>query len=105
MGAAAVTLGYDQQTWCDGENQYIKEEAVQFINYDWEELPQNVKDAAHILGFNHEVWDNGGKTPHTDEYDGGRPKMTLNKKSPLHTRARNAFGADGTVLRIAFFVG
>merc|ERR1712238_416103 len=67
LQAAAVTLGYDQQTWCDGEDQYIKEEAVQFINYDWEELPQNVKDAAHILGFNHEVWDNGGKTPHTDK--------------------------------------
>merc|ERR1712238_258421 len=65
LQAAAVTLGYDQQTWCDGEDTYIQEEAVQFINYDWEELPQNVKDAAHILGFDHEVWDNDGKTPHT----------------------------------------
>jgi len=40
-----------------------------------------------------------------DEYDGGRPEMTLKRKSNLNTRARNVFGADGTVLRIACFVG
>merc|ERR1711957_927651 len=62
---AAKTLGYDEDTWCEGENEYMKEESQNFINDDWEELPQNVKDAAHILGFDHEVWDNDGKTPHT----------------------------------------
>ena len=44
LQAALVTLGYDKKKWCDDKDKYIKEEAVKFMKYDWEELPQNVKD-------------------------------------------------------------
>lgn len=41
---AATTLGYDKEKWCNEEQKYMKEESQNFINDDWEELPQNVKD-------------------------------------------------------------
>jgi len=46
---AAKTLGYDEDTWCEGENEYMKEESQNFINDDWEELPQNVKDVSALI--------------------------------------------------------
>lgn len=37
-----------------------------YDKYDWDELPQDVQEAAKVLGFNKKLWDND-KTP--DECD------------------------------------
>jgi hypothetical protein len=34
---------------------------------DWEELPEAVREAAKVLGYDESIWDNDGKTPFDDK--------------------------------------
>lgn len=47
---AAETLGYNKKKW-DGDK------GVQYDDYDWTELPEEVKKAATVLGYDETTWD------------------------------------------------
>jgi hypothetical protein len=36
---------------------------VKYAEYDWADLPGNVKQAAKVLGYNEELWDDDEDTP------------------------------------------
>merc|ERR1712161_183207 len=77
--AAAKTLGYTEQLWCDDDSdsesvsvsEYSSEEdgANIFTNNnnwdqkDWVDLPPNVQSAAATLGFTSALWDADQHTP------------------------------------------
>lgn len=39
-----------------------------YDDYDWDELPEDVKAAAELLGYTKKIWDTDGK-PETHDYD------------------------------------
>jgi len=41
--------------------------AGEYDDYDWNELPENVRDAAKKLGYDKKMWDNDGKPPADDK--------------------------------------
>jgi len=55
---AAITLGYDEESWCASEEDYVEEQADNWLDSDWAELPNNVKKAAKVFGFDSDKWDN-----------------------------------------------
>lgn len=42
--------------------------AGEYDDYDWNELPDDVKEAAKVLGYDKKIWDGDGKPP-TDDKD------------------------------------
>lgn len=41
---------------------------TKYEDYDWEELPADIQEAAELLGFNEELWDNDDETDECDEW-------------------------------------
>eukprot|EP00547_Thalassionema_nitzschioides_P002411 CAMPEP_0194200754 /NCGR_PEP_ID=MMETSP0156-20130528/1227_1 /TAXON_ID=33649 /ORGANISM="Thalassionema nitzschioides, Strain L26-B" /LENGTH=67 /DNA_ID=CAMNT_0038925801 /DNA_START=627 /DNA_END=830 /DNA_ORIENTATION=+ len=41
---------------------------TKYEDYDWEELPDDVKEAAEKLGFTEEMWDDDDEPDETDKY-------------------------------------
>jgi hypothetical protein len=39
-----------------------------YDGYDWDELPQDVQEAAKVLGFNAKLWDDDKMPDECDEY-------------------------------------
>lgn len=81
MQDAASFIGYTEQTWeidedaaTFGTNSTVDNSSPSEIDrdhyedFDWDELPPDVKNAAMILGYNQYLWDNGG-TSWLDELD------------------------------------
>ncbi len=42
--------------------------STKYDDYDWDELPEEAKEAAKKLGLNKKKWDNDGKSKY-DNYD------------------------------------
>ena len=42
--------------------------ACKYEDYDWDELPKEVQDAAKTIGYNKKLWDKN-KPAATDDYD------------------------------------
>jgi len=40
----------------------------EYDDYDWNALPDDIKNAAKTLGYDEQIWDSDGKTP-SDEKD------------------------------------
>eukprot|EP00977_Amphora_coffeiformis_P015902 scaffold4786_cov198-Amphora_coffeaeformis.AAC.14 len=38
-----------------------------YDDYDWDELPADIQEAATVLGYNKMIWDNDGKAPCEDK--------------------------------------
>jgi hypothetical protein len=41
---------------------------TKYDDYDWDELPKEVQDAASVLGYNKKMWDKG-KEPDSEDLD------------------------------------
>ena len=41
---------------------------TKYDDYDWDELPKEVQDAATVLGYNQKMWDKN-KDPDTEDLD------------------------------------
>lgn len=82
MQDAASYIGYTQQTW-DGDHDEtvilpndltannvssVQTDIEHYEDYDWIELPPDVKQAAITLGYNEQLWDNDG-TSWSDELE------------------------------------
>eukprot|EP00539_Tryblionella_compressa_P002138 CAMPEP_0178740286 /NCGR_PEP_ID=MMETSP0744-20121128/4504_1 /TAXON_ID=913974 /ORGANISM="Nitzschia punctata, Strain CCMP561" /LENGTH=68 /DNA_ID=CAMNT_0020393039 /DNA_START=44 /DNA_END=250 /DNA_ORIENTATION=- len=39
-----------------------------YDDYDWDELPKEIQDAAKVLGFTKKLWDNDEEPDECDEY-------------------------------------
>jgi len=59
--AAASVLGYNMKKWHGERNS--TEGANEYDEYDFDDLPSEVKKAAKCLGFTRSIWDNDGKIP------------------------------------------
>jgi len=58
---AAGVLGYNKKKW-NGENN-SDDDAAEYEEYDFDDLPGEVKKAAKLLGFTRSIWDKGGSIP------------------------------------------
>jgi len=76
---AAAFLGFNKEEWngsdvpddveCEEEDDG-EDAREQFTYYDkdWDELPENAKDAARFLGYNKALWDSGTTPEEVDEW-------------------------------------
>lgn len=82
MQEAASFIGYSQNTWdvdegtvnisktdtSNNTDSNLPADTKHFEDYYWNELPPDVKEAAQILGYDQNRWDNGGVTWSDSKY-------------------------------------
>lgn len=61
---AAQTLGYTEAIWCGNFEEFEeKEQAVWWMDEDFEDMPKEVQNAVLTFGFTQETWDEGARVP------------------------------------------
>jgi hypothetical protein len=53
-------LGFNRKKW-DGDGSVTPD--FGYNNFDWKDLPKEVKKAAHALGYTESIWNNDGDSP------------------------------------------
>jgi hypothetical protein len=53
-------LGFNRKKW-DADGSITP--SASYNNIDWKDLPKEVKNAAHTLGYNESIWNNDGDSP------------------------------------------
>mmetsp|Transcript_37311 Transcript_37311/g.90592 ORF Transcript_37311/g.90592 Transcript_37311/m.90592 type:complete len:98 (-) Transcript_37311:117-410(-) len=47
---------------------FLQTKMTKYEDYDWDELPADIQEAAKLLGYNKELWDNDDEPDECDEW-------------------------------------